>query len=48
MPAATSRKGKSRAQDISDDQPEAVLPLGKQLAHTGMSLRHVLCVNPGC
>lgn len=39
MPATASRKGKSRAQDTSDDNPEAALPLGKQLVHTGMSLR---------
>ncbi|KAE8541763.1 hypothetical protein D1P53_001936 [Cryptococcus gattii VGV] len=39
MPAVTSRKGKSRAQDTSDDKPQAVLPLGKQLAHTDKKVR---------
>lgn len=46
MPATTSRKGKSRAQDTSDDKPAIALPLGKQLAHTGMSLCLVFCLSP--
>ncbi|WVQ78924.1 hypothetical protein IAT38_001016 [Cryptococcus sp. DSM 104549] len=39
MPAATSRKGKSRAQAVPEEKAEAVMPLGKQLAHTDKKVR---------
>ncbi|WWC92815.1 uncharacterized protein L201_007774 [Kwoniella dendrophila CBS 6074] len=39
MPAATTRKGKSRAVPIEDSKPQAAMPLGKQLAHTDKKVR---------
>ncbi|WWC65846.1 uncharacterized protein I303_108468 [Kwoniella dejecticola CBS 10117] len=39
MPAATSRKGKSRAAATDDTKVEAAMPLGKQLAHTDKKVR---------
>ncbi|WVW86912.1 hypothetical protein I302_108967 [Kwoniella bestiolae CBS 10118] len=39
MPAAVSRKGKSRAAPVEDSKPEAAMPLGKQLAHTDKKVR---------
>ncbi|WVF68251.1 hypothetical protein IAT40_003016 [Kwoniella sp. CBS 6097] len=39
MPAATSRKGKSRAAPAVEEKVQAVMPLGKQLAHTDKKVR---------
>ncbi|OCF33553.1 ribosomal RNA-processing protein 1 [Kwoniella heveanensis CBS 569] len=39
MPAATSRKGKSRAAPAGEEKVQAVMPLGKQLAHTDKKVR---------
>ncbi|WVQ95804.1 hypothetical protein IAU59_002903 [Kwoniella sp. CBS 9459] len=39
MPAATSRKGKSKAAPAGEEKVQAVMPLGKQLAHTDKKVR---------
>ncbi|WVR08021.1 hypothetical protein IAU60_005065 [Kwoniella sp. DSM 27419] len=39
MPAAVSRKGKSRASTASEEKIQAAMPLGKQLAHTDKKVR---------